>query len=160
VIFTFPLDKAPAKTKRPTLMRVLLTNFERAGDVRSFDPTTGILEKTKGHSWMDADGRFSDQDGSLLCLFEFCGIIALFLDGVRTTLDDGLTTDVFDCGQDRCFRAYRGSELIYLKNYPPKPDSDGNPFWPSEPEDEDFLLWVHNIARSPERQQILLARPR
>lgn len=139
-------------------MRVVLVNFTRAGDVRFFDPSTGTLETTDEHSWKDADGRFLHQDGSLICLFQCRGKLHLFLDGINATVDCELTTKMGMRGRERYFTVWRGNELIYDKTYPRKPDTDGNPFWPSDEEDEDILLWVHNIASSRERQQMLLTK--
>lgn len=141
-------------------MRVVVVNFQLAGDVRFFDPSIGMLEKSNQHSWKDADGRFSEQDGSLICLFQYRGRLHLYLDGTSTTIDGGLTTSVDTHAQERRFRAFRGAELIYDKTYPRKPDTDGDPFWPSDAEDEDVFLWVHNIIGSHERQQILLEKSR
>ena len=141
-------------------MSVLVVNFQLAGDVRYFDPSTGALEESDQHTWKDAHGCFFEQDGSLICLFQSHGRIHLFLGGVRATIDRELTTRVEADAQWRRFRAYRGSELIIDKMYARKPDTDGNPFWPSDAEDEDILLWVHHIVGSPERQQILLANSR
>ena len=141
-------------------MRVLVVNFLRAGDVRLFDPSTGTLEESCQHTWMEAQGRFLEQDGSLICLFRSHGRIHLFLGGVNATIGPELTTIVETDAQTRRFRAYRGSELIFDKMYPRKPDTDGNPLWPSDAEDEDILLWLHHVVCSPERQQILLANSR
>ncbi len=138
-------------------MRVLVVNFQRAGDVRFFDPSTGTLFESYQHTWKEAQGQFSQQDGSLFCLFRSYGRIHLFLGGINATIDPELTTKVETDVQSRWFRAYRGSELIFDKMYPRKPDTDGNPFWPSDAEDEDILLWVHHVVCSPERQQVLLA---
>lgn len=137
-------------------MRVLVVNFQRAGDVRVFDPSIGTLEESKRHSWKDTDGQFLEQDGSLICLFQSHGKIHLYLGGVNATIDRELMTEMETDAQLRRFRAYRGTELIFDKMYPRKPDTDGNPFWPSDAEDQDILLWVHHIVNSPERQQILL----
>ena len=141
-------------------MSVLVVNFQRAGDVRFFDPSTGTLEESKQFSWKDTDGQFFEQDGSLICLFKSRGEIHLYLGGVNTTIDRELTTRMEADAQSRRFRVYRGSELIFEKMYPRKPDTDGNPFWPSDAEDEDILLWVHLIVGSPERQQVLLESSR
>ena len=141
-------------------MRVLLVNFQSVQDVRFFDPSTGTLEESNQHSWKDADGRFFEQDGSLICLFRSRDRIYLYLGGVNATVDSELTTTMETGRESRRFRAYLGSEVLFDKVYPRKPDTDGNPFWPSDAEDEDILLWVHHIASSPERQQILLANSR
>lgn len=141
-------------------MRVVVVNFQRAGDVRFFDPSTGTLEESNERSWQDADGRFFEQDGSLICLFQSRGKIHLYLDGITATIDGELTTKMETNAQHRRFRAFRGAELICDKTYPRKPETDGNPFWPSDAEDEDILVWVHNIVSSPERQQVLLEKAR
>lgn len=139
-------------------MNVLVVNHRRAGDVRLFAPLAGKLENSNIHTWKDADGQFSDEDGSLVCMYRHQGKLHLFFDGVTSAVDADLTTSVDTHRRSRRFRAFRSSELIYEKTYPRKPETDGNPFWPSEPEDEDFLLWVHNIVCSPKRQQILLTK--
>ena len=139
-------------------MCVVVFNHQRAGDVRLFEPSTGMLTESNEHSWQDADGLFCKQDGSLICLFRSRGELHLYLDGANTTVDSDLTTNIDTHAQERRFRAFRGAELIYDKTYPRKPDTDGNPFWPSDAEDQDILLWVHNIVGSRERQQILLKK--
>jgi hypothetical protein len=137
-------------------MSVIVVNFNRAGDVRLFDPSTGTMQKAVKRTWQEADGRFCEQDGSLVCLFRSRGRIHLFIDGATSIVDDALTTCLEMNGRERCFQAFRDKTLIFEKTYPRKPDTDGNPFWPSDAEDEDVFLWVHNIVGSGERQRILL----
>jgi hypothetical protein len=88
-------------------------------------------------------------------LFRLYGQAHLYLDGVRALLDNHVATIMEATGLERHIRVLHDDELIYEKTYPRKPETDGNPFWPSDAEDEDFLLWVHNIVSSPERQSIL-----
>ena len=137
-------------------MSIVLVNFQRARDIRLFDQLNGALSESDAHSAKESDGRFSEQDGSIICLFKDNGRLHLYLDGVNTTIDGELTTSIDAYAQERRFRAFRGAKLIFDKTYTRKPDTDGNPFWPSDAEDEDVFLWVHNIIASPERQQILL----
>jgi hypothetical protein len=137
-------------------MSIVLVNFQRARDVRLFDHSTGALSVSDAHYWKEADGRFSEQDGNIICLFQDSGRLQLYLDGVNSTIDGELTTSLDANARERRFRAFRGDKLIFEKTYTRKPDSDGNPFWPSDAEDEDAFLWVHNIVSSPERQKILL----
>jgi hypothetical protein len=141
-------------------MRLIMVNFQHARDVRFFDPSTGMLEKQNECSWKDADGRFSQQDGSLVCLFQSRGILHLYLDGTTITVDSDLITGMDEQAHERRFRAFRGARVIYDKTYPRRPNTDANPFWPSDAEDEDIFLWIHNIVGSPERQLVLLESSR
>ncbi len=138
-------------------MSVVVVNFNLAGDVRLFDPSTGTIQKAVERTWENADGRFCEQDGSLVCLFKSRGRIHLFIDGATSTVDDELTTSLDTNDREHCFQAFRDKKPIFKKTYPRKLDTDGNPFWPSDAEDEDVFLWVHNIVGSRERQRILSA---
>ncbi|MEZ5941950.1 MAG: hypothetical protein R3C18_11200 [Planctomycetaceae bacterium] len=93
----------------------------------------------------------------MACLFKSGGEIHLFLDGINAVVDDALTTTVDTNGDERRFQVFWKKKCLYEKTYPRKPDTDGNPFWPSDAEDQDVFLWIHNIVCSHERQQILLS---
>ncbi len=140
-------------------MTIVLSDFQVVRDVRLFDDCTGTLSKTDAYSWKEANGCFSKQDGSIVCYFRHNGRLHLYFDGVKTTIDPELTTTLDTVDQENHFQAFRGDELIFEKKYPRKPDTDGNPFWPSDPEDQDIFLFVHNIVGSPERQQQILELP-
>ena len=135
-------------------------NFNRAGDVRLFEPSTGKMKECAERTWKDVDGRFCEQDGSLVCLFKSRGCLQLFLDGVTSMVDEVLTTALDTNDRERRFRVFRSGKAIYDKTYSRRPDTDGNPFWPSDAEDEDLFLWIHNIVCSTERQRILLTPAR
>ncbi len=138
-------------------MPVILTNFFVAQDVRIFNPAEGTLQPSEEHTWEDSDGRFAYQDEGLFCLYCDDGKVWLHIDGTSAVVDDDLKTTIcFDDG-DATFRLIIGGATVVEKTYPQKPESDWNPFWTSSPEDEDILLWIHNIVESRERQLILLS---
>ena len=116
------------------------------------------FEAASGCTWQDFDGQLGEQDGSIFSLFRYQGELQLILDHIHVRINGDPTTSMETTEQERCFRVFQGSELLYEKRYTRKPESAGNPFWPSEAEDEDILLWIHSIVSSKLRQSIMLQK--
>ena len=138
-------------------MKIILGNFWVHRDVRFFNNTTGALEPASGYTREETHGTFGYQDESLYCLYCVNDKIIVYLDGLSIEFSSVLKTVMHKENSTNHFQAYEGTGLIYEKAYPEKPETDGNPFWPSQPEDEDILLWIHNILNSSERQDVLLS---
>lgn len=133
-------------------MNICLSNFFKIAEIKSFDRVSGQLKPVVRLNREDIAGWFAHQDHSLFALYKADDELQLFLDGTHVTLNKHLRTQLDDDGSYRHFQAFFVNALIFEKRYPAKPNSDGNPFWPSDPEDEDAVLMIHNVANSKERQ--------
>ena len=106
-------------------MSVVVVNFNRVGDVRLFEPSTGKMKECAERTGKDVDGRFCEQDGSLVCLFKSRGRLQLFLDGITSRVEEVLTTTLDTNDRERRFRVFRSGEAIYDKTYSRRPGTVG-----------------------------------
>ena len=60
----------------------------------------------------------------------------------------------------RVFRISKGSRVLIQEEYPASKNYDVNPFWPTEEEDEDDLLWFTQVLSLHERRLVLLEKYR
>ena len=56
----------------------------------------------------------------------------------------------------RRFTIKHSGSTVFERCYPAETDYDVNPFWPTEEEDVDPLLWLTNIMNSPERTEVII----
>lgn len=58
--------------------------------------------------------------------------------------------------QKRVFRILKSSQIVIQEEYPASKEFDVNPFWPTEEEDVDDLLWFTQVLNRHERRLVLL----
>ena len=128
----------------------------RTDDVQWLDPVSRNMKSASSESWKSACGRFLNQDNKFYCYFVTNGELHLILNDQPVPVDQRTTSRIYDLGAKWDFQVYRNNEIVYGVKYPKKPLTDANPFWPSDAEDEDILLFIHNIISSKEKQMVII----
>jgi hypothetical protein len=133
---------------------VIVRSFESFGDVREFDPRSGILTGEAG-SGAAVTGQFGTLGDVTMVLYRSGDALFLRAGSEVLPLDDTVSASHHRTGDLRTLEISRGGEVRARAEYtlPPPivdPEEDPTPF--AEEEDFDFGLFLATVANDPARR--------
>ena len=131
-------------------MRFTLPNGECV-EANLFDHSSAAEWKKE----MEWAGHVVNAESSKIGFFRYENEIHVFVDGLVDYLANFEISNQKNDKTRRFRIAYRGQSIIDI-SYEAEEHYDINPFWPTDEEDVDDLLWFDLVLESDSRRQVIL----